>query len=107
MPRTQPFATVVTKNYPDDQTSRLDRPGVFRVNIAGGRSAVAALASAGETEQTPEPDELDRLLPHPVYGTLGWIAVINPGPRTTASVRSLLRASYEAARDRYRRRRDS
>jgi len=27
---TQPFATIVTKNYPGDESSRLDRPEVFR-----------------------------------------------------------------------------
>ena len=32
VPRTQPFATIVTKDYPDDQTSRLDGPGRFRLN---------------------------------------------------------------------------
>ncbi|MFD4429866.1 DUF6194 family protein, partial [Nocardia sp. NPDC058497] len=34
---TQPFATIVTKDYPDDRSSRLDRAGTFRLNIAGGR----------------------------------------------------------------------
>lgn len=105
-PRAQPFATIVTKDYPDDQTSGLDRPGVFRVNIATRRSAVTALTSAEHTGP-PEPDELDRLLPHPVYGPLGWVAVLNPGPRTSAAVRDLLRGSYEAARDRHRRRHDA
>ena len=37
VPRTQPFATVVTKDHPGDEASRLDRPGVFRVNVAAGR----------------------------------------------------------------------
>src|SRR3712207_8051719 len=37
VPRTQPFATVVTKDHPGDESSRLDRPGAFRVNVAAGR----------------------------------------------------------------------
>lgn len=36
---TQPFATIVTKNYPGDESSRLDRPDTFRVNIAAGKEA--------------------------------------------------------------------
>ncbi|BAW07109.1 hypothetical protein KP696_34180 [Nocardia seriolae] len=31
--RTQPFATIVTKDYPDDTTSNLNRPGAFRLNL--------------------------------------------------------------------------
>lgn len=37
--RIQPFATVMTKNYPGDEASRLDRPDTFRVNIAAGKDA--------------------------------------------------------------------
>ena len=37
--RTQPFATIVTKNYPGDDTSELERPEAFRVNVAAGREA--------------------------------------------------------------------
>ncbi|WP_427135995.1 DUF6194 family protein [Pseudarthrobacter sp. S9] len=36
---TQPFATIVTRNYPGDDQSDLDRPGAFRVNIAAGNAA--------------------------------------------------------------------
>ncbi len=35
---TQPFATVVTKNYPDDERSRLERPGTYRINIEAGKA---------------------------------------------------------------------
>src|SRR3954447_8936137 len=39
---TQPFATIVTKNYPGDESSRLDRPEVFRVNLAAGKEEFTA-----------------------------------------------------------------
>lgn len=35
--RTQPFATVVTKNYPDDAAPRVDRPDTFRVNVCAAQ----------------------------------------------------------------------
>ncbi len=34
IPTTQPFATTVTKDYPGEPTSGLDRPGAFRLNLA-------------------------------------------------------------------------
>ena len=47
-----PFATIVTKDYPDDRESRLDRPGAFRLNVAAGtdefRRRIGALALAAD-----------------------------------------------------------
>lgn len=107
---TQPFATIVTKNYPGDETSRLNRPGVFRVNIAARRDTARTWADetwAGDKNSgdAADPGALDRVFIHPVYGSMGWLAVVNPGPRTTQTTRHLLRQAYEAARARYDRRR--
>lgn len=33
VPGGQPFATIVTKDYPGEPRAGLDRPGTFRVNI--------------------------------------------------------------------------
>jgi hypothetical protein len=103
--KAQPFATIVTKNYPDDEASRLDRPEVFRVNIAAGRDVMSKWASDQNPGDAADPSELDRVFVHPVYGAMGWLAVVNPGPRTAETTRSLLRQAYEAARTRYDRRR--
>jgi hypothetical protein len=98
--RTQPFATVVTKNYPEDERSELDRDGVYRVNIHPSRASFEHWAArAGD-----DPSALDRIIVHPVYGQLGWLAVVNPGPETTETARELLREAYELARNRYERR---
>jgi hypothetical protein len=107
---TQPFATIVTKNYPGDESSRLDRPGVFRVNMAAGRDAFLAHTGRAPREtavidpDAPGPDALDAVIAHPVYGSLGWLAVNNPGPATGAEVRRLLERAHELARARYLRR---
>jgi hypothetical protein len=96
----QPFATIVTKNYPGDETSRLDRPDAFRVNIAAGKDAFTRWT--GHTPQEMAAD--DTVLAHPVYGTAAWLAVVNPGARTEETTRELLRKAYELARARYERR---
>ncbi|PZG41427.1 hypothetical protein C1I98_21350 [Spongiactinospora gelatinilytica] len=102
----QPFATVVTKNYPGDETSRLERPDVFRVNIATGKEEFVRWT--GHTPREPatgqDPGATDTLIAHPLYGTMGWLAVLNPGPRTEATTRDLLRTAYDLARARYERR---
>ncbi|QKW23835.1 hypothetical protein HUT16_36265 [Kitasatospora sp. NA04385] len=99
----QPFATVVTKDYPDDATSRLDRPGAYRVNIAAGK-AETARRTAQYPDRGPAAEPDDTVIPHPVHAAAGWLAVVNPTERTAADVRALLRAAHRSARTRYERR---
>lgn len=100
---TQPFATIVTKDYPDDTSSQLHRVGAYRLNIHPGRRSFTRFASGSEQDAATT----DRVIEHPVYGGAGWLAVINPGPKTEAIVRQLLREAYELDRARYDRRRGS
>jgi hypothetical protein len=107
VPNSQPFATIVTKDYPDDDTSRLDRPGAFRVNVSAG--AAEFLTRTGHHPKDSaapaiDPSTPDVLIPHPVYGTLGWLCVVNPGPRTTSTIQDLLETAHGLARRRYQRR---
>jgi hypothetical protein len=44
----------------------------------------------------------DRILPHPVYGWMCWIAVVNPTHNTFEEVKPLLSGAYERAVERYR-----
>lgn len=105
---TQPFATVVTKDYPGDELSRLDRPDVFRLNIDAGRQGFEAHLGRSPREVASgaeDPSAQDTLLAHPVYGGAGWVAVVNPGDRTGEVCRELLRTAHERARARSERRR--
>jgi hypothetical protein len=97
--RTQPYATIVTKNYPDDEASRLDEPDRYRVNIHIGQDRAALLAAAGA-----DPAATDAFAPHPLYGTAGWVSVVNPAAATSAQVVAALRDAHEAARARASRR---
>jgi hypothetical protein len=104
---TQPFATIVTKDYPGDEASHLDRPDAFRVNIAVGKDAF--IRWTGHAPREPATAVVasgaaDTVIAHPVYGTLGWLAVVNPGSRTEAVTRELLRTAHGLARARYERR---
>ncbi len=105
----QPYGTIVTKNQPGDTACDLDPPGRWRVNIQVGRAALQALTGEeprGRDHLEPGADGAgdDRVLPHPLYGALGWVCVVNPGARTHATVVKLLRAAHDAARTRFERR---
>lgn len=103
----QPFATIVTKNYPGDESSHLDRPDTFRVNIHAGKEAFVhwtghSPREAADTEV--DSSVADTVIAHPVYGTAGWLAVVNPAASTEAATRDLLTAAHLLARKRYERR---
>ena len=109
VPKSQPFATIVTKDYPDDQGSRLDRPGAFRVNFAAGADEFVKWTGQEPRQLKADsyafdPSTADVVIPHPVYGSLGWLSVVNPGPRTESVVRDLLQKAHYLALARYQRR---
>ncbi|MFJ8857073.1 DUF6194 family protein [Streptomyces sp. NPDC102451] len=103
---TQPFATVVTKNYPGDESSRLERPDTFRVNVAVGKATFGDWTGRTPRESSgdDDPGVTDVVIAHPVHGAAAWLAVVNPGPRTDAAVRRLLRHACDLARSRHERR---
>jgi hypothetical protein len=95
-----PYATVVINDYPGfDEYSNLARPGVFRVNVWVSRDTFDAQTAAGD--QPVDYTVLDRVIPHPVYGSQGWLSVLNPGPETDATVKELLAEAHERAGARY------
>lgn len=91
-----PFATIVTRDYADfDCASHLNRPGVFRLNIGIGKETYRSLF--GESNDARDFTALDRLMPHPVYGKMHWVCVLNPSAATFEAVRPLLAEAYDRA----------
>lgn len=90
--RPNPFATIVTKNYPGDEASRLDRPNTFRVNVAAGKEAFIRWTGHAPREPATteiDPSTTDTVMAHPIYGTVGWLAVVNPGTCTESETYDL------------------
>jgi Family of unknown function (DUF6194) len=104
--REQPYATILTKNYPDDSSCDLDRPDRWRLNIHVGRSAFIELVGDDPRASPAVADftAVDTLLPHPVHREQGWISIVNPDAQTHALAVRLLREAHNAARRRASRR---
>ena len=109
--RRMPFATIVTQDYDGfDTASDLNRPGVFRLNIAVGRTAFEKLTGYPPGEHDAQSvrfdyTALDRLIPHPAYAAQAWVAILNPGEATAGRARSLLTDAHALAVLRHDRRR--
>ncbi len=101
-----PFATIVTSNL-YDRFSDLDRPGVYRLNIGVGRETWASLfgpltrSKPGDhglgsgSDKAWDFTALDTLMPHPVYGRMHWICVLNPSESTFETIKPHLSEAYD------------
>lgn len=100
------------KDGPNDSASNVNRPGVYRLNvgIAGPtfirlfgalptRPTAGAVVATGHNFQ-----QLDQIMPHPVYGWMAWIGVLNPGPATFETLKPLINEGYLLAVEKFNKR---
>jgi Family of unknown function (DUF6194) len=100
-----------------DQFSNLNRPSVFRLNIGISKQTFRSLfgdpslpsnkdsvAESGENYSDYDFTALDKLMPHPVYGRMFWVCVLNPSDKTfETKVQQLLAEAYDLAVSKYKR----
>jgi erythromycin esterase-like protein len=107
--RRQPFATIVEHDVPGfDETSQLDRPGVYRLNLHLGRAEFEKLfgfppKSFEERRNEFDFARLDTLMPHPGYALHGLGSIVMPGPQMLPEIDRLLAIAHARAIDRHER----
>jgi len=90
-----PFATIVADDS-YDTFSNLSRDSVFRLNLGIGKQTFQELIGPQRAERY-DFTKLDRIMPHPVYGNMYWICVLNPGRQTFERIVPLLNEAYEVS----------
>ena len=107
--RRQPFATIVEHDVPGfDESSQLDRPGVFRLNLDLGRAEFERLFGFPPKDFEEHWDEfdfarLDTFVPHPGYALYGFGSIVMPGPQMMPEIDQLLTIAHARAVDRHER----
>ncbi|MCA0030413.1 DUF6194 family protein [Mesorhizobium sp. B263B2A] len=81
--RTMPFATIVTRDSDYDTFSKLDAEGDFRLNMGLSRGEFEALFPNHVTRKALDASQFDYAIrdsffPHPHYGRMRWVSVVNP-----------------------------
>ena len=99
------FATIKEKDGKNDRASNLDRDGIFRLNV--GTSKDIFFNCFGKPPSRPKKGcviqgkwdftAINRLMPHPVYGWMSWVAVNNPDVDMLNGLAPVLDAAYQKA----------
>jgi hypothetical protein len=103
--RMLPFVTIASSGNEYEQISRLDRPGVFRLNIGVSKPTFQTLFGTEKVDVSAyDFTALDTLMPHPDYAAQSWLCVLNPSDATFQRLRPMLAEAYELAVRRHSRR---
>jgi hypothetical protein len=99
--------TFKEKDGKNDSASKLNHGNRYRLNLKISKGSFIKLftsvpkrPAAGEViEGEYNFTELDKLLPHPVYGWMTWVCILNPTLQTIEKMESdgLFEEAYEAA----------
>lgn len=101
--------TFKEKNGPNDRASELDRDNTYRLNLGVSKTTFSQLfgaipkrPTAGNIVSTGHDfAQLNQITPHPIYGWMSWVAVLNPSNDTFAQVQPLIEEGVELARAKY------
>ncbi len=97
-----PFATLASSDNEYEHISKLDRPGVFRLNIGVSKQTFQSLFGAAKVDVSKyDFTSLDVIMPHPDYAPQHFICVLSPSEATFEKIRALLAEAYEIAVRRY------
>lgn len=102
--RRMPFLTLV-KDDPSETIAGLSRPGVFRLNLGLGRESFEArfgprpggTIADGPAETGFDYARLDLLMPHPTYGRMYWVGILNPSRQSFTALAPLLDEAHALA----------
>lgn len=101
--------TIKEKDSNNDKASNLNRENIFRVNIGIRKSTFIKIFN--EIPKRPKKGNiinmqydftlLDTLLPHPIYGWMAWICILNPSIKSFDKLDKLIKESYEYAKEKF------
>lgn len=101
--------TFKEKNGQNDRASKLDRDNTYRLNLGVSKTtfskmfgAIPKRPAAGNIVSTGHDfAQPNQITPHPIYGWMSWIAVLNPSNDTFAQVQPLIEEGVGLAKAKY------
>ena len=101
--------TVKEKDGENDNSSRLNRENIYRVNSGVRKHTFEKLfgtipkrpAKGGIVDMEYDFTTLNQILPHPVYAWMGWICTLNPSESTFDRLKPYILEAHEYAKEKY------
>jgi hypothetical protein len=99
------FCTLKEQNGENDKASDLNREGTFRLSIGVSKATYEDLfgnrpkrpAKGGIIDTGHDFTALNELMPHPIYGWMSWVQVLNPSKSTFESIIPLIAEAHSNA----------
>lgn len=104
-----PFATIVTGDNDFDSVSNLSREGFYRLNIGIDKATFQQLFASlpskpgigGYLDSGIDFTAEDTLFPHPFYGSMYWVSIVNPSETSYPRLKAFLDYAYGKAKTNY------
>lgn len=101
--------TVKEKDGDNDKGSKLDRTGIYRVNLGVRRQTFIDMfgeipkrpVKGGIVDMDYDFTKTDIILPHPIYAWMSWICCLNPSENTFEKLKPFITEAYEYAQEKY------
>ncbi len=105
LPNVVYFCTIKENNGENDKSAELDRAGIFRVSIGINKNSYEKLfgakpprpAKGGIINTGHDFTELNTLMPHPIYGWMNWVQILNPSESTFTEILPLIKEAHASA----------
>ena len=99
------FCTIKEQDGDNDKSSGLNRENVFRFSIGISKQSFQNLfntkfkrpTKGGIIESDFDFKKLDLITPHPIYGWMNWICILNPSKESFNNMKDFLDESYNLA----------
>lgn len=99
------FCTIKEKNGDNDKASDLDREGIYRLSIGVSQKTYESLFGArpkrpgkgGIIDTDDDFTQCNTLMPHPIYGWMSWLQILNPSESTFNEVYALISEAHANA----------
>lgn len=97
------FCTLKEKDGENDSASHLYRENVFRLSFGVSKKTYITLFGAPPVRPAKghvvnvlaDFTQLNQLMPHPVYGWMSWVCILNPSLQKLKELELFLGESYE------------
>jgi hypothetical protein len=98
----RPFVTIANSDNDYDNVSKLNRDGVFRINIGVSRETFKNLLAEPSSEPM-DYSALDVFLPHPDYSRQNFVCILNPSNENVEKTKKLIVEAHSIAAARLQR----